>query len=83
MIIVRVELHSVITGQVKEIARMHISNTGKNKNHPYKGDYDGKVFKSPKFQAIIRKGEVYEHSRLHHSVWTLLGKMLKNMGYIK
>lgn len=83
MIVVRVELHSAQTGQVKEIARMQIENTGKNTHAPIKGDYIGRVYKSPKYQAVIRRGEVFEHSRLHLSVWSLIGKMVKNMGYIK
>ena len=83
MLVIRVELHSAITGQVKEIARMTIANTRKNEDHPEKGDYVGKIYKSPKFQAVIRRGEVFNHSRLYYSVWTLVGKMLKDMGYIK
>lgn len=83
MILVRVELHSATTGQVKELARMQISNTGKNKNHPIEGDYTMKIFKSPKFQAVIRRGELFRHRRQSHSVWSLVGKSLRAMRYIK
>ena len=83
MIIVRVELHSAKTGNVKELARLSITNTGKNLNHPVEGDYTAKVYKAPKFQAVIRRGELFRHRRQSKSVWTLIGKMLKSMGYIK
>ena len=83
MIVVRVELHSAKTGNVKEIARLSITNTGKNPNHPAEGDYQTKVYKAPNFQAVIRRGEIFRHRRQSQSPWTLIGKVLKNLGYIK
>lgn len=44
MILVRVELHSAITGNVTELARMSICNTGENTNSR-RGDYTTAVFR--------------------------------------
>lgn len=80
MIVVRVELHSAITGKVKEIGRMIIANEGVNETGS-QGDYSGKVMRKPNFETVIRHGAVFKHQRLALPVWVLVRKMLENMGY--
>lgn len=83
MIIVRVELHSEVTGEVTEIARMHVYNAGRTKTH---NKYEGKTFwgktkEDLDEQIKIRAGVVrnYRGPTLH--VWHLVTEMLRNMGY--
>lgn len=80
MIVVRVELHSAKTGEVKELARMHIANTGQHTD-PKLGDYLGQVLRAPAFDKSSRYGVVEKHRRLTLTVWHLVAKMLINMGY--
>ena len=79
MIVVKVELHSAITGKITEIGRMHIANicTGTKTL----GDYVGTTFKKPKFTLPIKRGMVIGHQRLSKPVWVLIKKMLSEMGY--
>ena len=89
MIIVRVELHSAITGQKTELARMVIDNIGGSKNS---GDYrtrtligrsedalDRALMSSP--PKAQREGRVLGHARLKLHVWNLVAKALAGMGY--
>lgn len=83
MIVVRVELHSAVTGEVSEIARMHIANVGGTGT---RGDYDVKTLwgrKAEDFAArrVQRAGAVTGHARLHSHVWNLVAKGLTAMGY--
>lgn len=84
MLIVRVELHSAITGQVSEIARMRIFNDGTgDRDH---GNYKGRTFRGRDAAALdtqvkVRDGEVKQYARLNHHVWNLVAKMLKVMKY--
>lgn len=82
MIIIRVEVWSAITGKVTEIARMKIANTGTSKSVKL-GDYEGYVLRKPAFTHRTRKGSVKGHRRQDLPVWSLVGKMLKSMGYVK
>ena len=87
MIVVKVELWSAITGAKKELARMHISNTGESPS-PKLGDYDGKTFVGRSTEALDRRnvshlGKVRGYRRLDRHVWNLVGLMLKDMGYGK
>jgi len=80
MIVVRVELHSAITGKVSEIGRMYISNTSVN-DTPNVADYAGELLRKPNFKSVTRSGSVKDHRRLAEPVWSLVSKMLQNMGY--
>lgn len=80
MIVVRVELHSAITGKIKEIGRMIICNEGVNESGSL-GDYSGKVMRKPNFETVTRDGTVLKHQRLALPVWVLVRKMLEKMGY--
>lgn len=80
MLVVKVELHSAITGEVTELGRMIIANDGSGDGQT--GNYtvrlgrkgqtdDRQVYTKPQ-----RTGEVKGHRRLALSVWNLVGKAL-------
>lgn len=86
MIVVRVELHSAVTGQVTEIGKMIISNDGTS-NDPDVGSYDVrlgrrgdtdimKVYHHPQ-----REGRVVGHQRLKKPVWALVSRALASVGF--
>lgn len=75
MIIVRVELHSAISGEITEIGRMSITNDGTGTQS--KGNYVIKLFRKG-FKSVLKQGTVLDHPRLSTSVWTLVYKALKN-----
>lgn len=92
MIVVKVELHSAITGRVSELARMVIHNVGGTRT---KGDYGVATFRgrdSESLQAHMvawlrkekspqRGGRVEGHARLSEHVWRLVAKALKAVDY--
>ena len=87
MIIVKVELHSAITGQKNELARMMIDNIGgdlKRGNYrarTYRGRSAEGLDKSMTAGAITRETRVLGHRRLALHVWHLVAKALTGMGY--
>lgn len=83
MIIVRVELHSAITGEVSELARMIIANAGGTNTL---GDYTVTTLRGRSTQQLDqrvpqRTGKVLQHQRLALHVWHLVAKALKSVGY--
>ena len=84
MIVVRVELHSAITGRVTELARMEIANDGAGAaTH---GNYDGVTFKGRDAGALDRRvearlGAVENFPRKSTHVWSLVARMLERMNY--
>lgn len=83
MIVVRVELHSAITGERTEIARMNISNIG---GSDAIGNYRCETLRGRSSHdldrgTVHRKGKVLSHPRLSQHVWNLVGKALSGMGY--
>jgi hypothetical protein len=85
MIVVRVELHSAITRQVTEIARMHICNFGGTRQL---GNYRietlrGRSATELSRYIVQREGTVRNHPRLQVHVWHLVGKALAAIGYVK
>lgn len=85
MIVVRVELHSAVTHQVTELARMTISNKGDEPNSRI-GNYEvrtirGQSKKQLDRMTLSRTGEVLRHPRLAEHVWFLVGKALKAIKY--
>lgn len=89
MIVVRVELHSAITGRVTELARMHLANqiVRTTENHHF-GDYAVKTFigrnaKSLDKLRVQREGVVDNYPRLRLHVWNLVTRALCGLGYTK
>ena len=90
MIVVKVELHSAVTGKITEIARMWIANDGSNLSNN-RGNYWAKTLRGRGFSALSkhklnnyranRTGFVnnYPRSRMH--VWTLVSRCLNAMEY--
>lgn len=83
--IVRVELHSAVTREVTEIARMHIANVGGSRTA---GDYEAATLRGRDSGTldrgnITRQGKVLGHQRLALHVWHLVAKALSGMGYGK
>jgi hypothetical protein len=89
MLVIRVELHSAVTGKITEIARMLLWNDGTGDLNT--GNYQGKAVqgstKGPMDPAVIykrkalRTGEVKDYPRLNLHVWNLVVRMLNNMQY--
>lgn len=79
MIIVRVELHSARTGEVKEIGRMKISNDGTGTDAL--GSYYVSLLRRGTLDTVQRDGRVENHHRKADSVWWLVGKALKAVGF--
>lgn len=86
MLIVKVELHSAITGDVTEIARMMICNdgTGSGKYGNYIGTvYRGRSKEHFDKKTVMRVKNIFNWPRLDFHVWNLVSKMLNEMGYTK
>lgn len=86
MLIVRVELHSAITHQVIEIARMRICNDGVGTNTV--GHYTGETFvgrdsRTLENSRVSKEARVDNWRRNDYHVWNLVRQMLTNMGYTK
>lgn len=80
MIVITIELWSAVTGKKTKLGEMHIANDGTGTDS--KCDYDGRVMRKPDFKGVTRTGRVEGHRRHAQTVWHLLGKMLKSMGYV-
>lgn len=83
MIVVRVELHSAITGQVSELARMNIANVGGTAT---KGDYHCETLRGRSKADLDKRvqqrvGSVLGYPRLSIHVWHLVARALVAMGY--
>jgi hypothetical protein len=90
VIVVRVELHSAITGVTTEIARALIYNVGGTRE---RGNYKTMVFKGRDGEAWtreqiraampnpMREAEVSDYPRLSLHVWNLVTRALIAMGY--
>lgn len=84
MLIVRVELHSAITGKVTEIARMKIANTGNGTEE--RGDYDITTFRGRTAQELDRGNRqrgasITNWPRLNYHVWHLVVRALLAVNY--
>ncbi|HWX31238.1 MAG TPA: hypothetical protein VNZ53_27840 [Steroidobacteraceae bacterium] len=87
MLIVRVELHSAITGKVTEIARAIIANEG---GTPMRGNYwgivahgktDGPMIPAAIYQRRKHETHITNYPRQSKHVWNLVARMLTAMGY--
>lgn len=85
MIVVKVELHSAITGDVTEIGRMVVANDGTGTGSL--GNYDAKlgrkgvadnrkIWESPQRQARVEG-----YPRISAPVWVLVARALKGFGF--
>lgn len=87
MLVIKIELHSAITGEVSEIGRMIIANDGKGDYDV--GHYDVRVARKgvsdnvKVYHAPQRKGRVENHRRNSNSVWVLVAKALASVGFYK
>lgn len=85
MIVVRVELHSAITGRVTELARMMIHNVGVSSNGRIR-DYEGIIYRGRSSEDLdkrfpLKTARVEKHAALNLHVWNLVSKMLVQLGY--
>lgn len=89
MIVVKVELHSAITGRVSRIGTVRIANVGGSKT---RGDYQCESFRAGELwpdkrhrfrlrPAAVRSGEVKGHARKREPVLSLVRKALESMNY--
>lgn len=83
MIVVKVELHSAVTGRISELARMHIANVGGTST---KGDYHCETLRGRSKADLDKRvqqrvGNVMNYPRLSIHVWHLVARALVGMGY--
>lgn len=86
MIVVKVELHSAITGRVSELGRMLIGNDGTGAGK--RGNYDVRVLRKRMdnvheepfeqwYRApVTRAGRVEDYPRQSYNVWRLVARAL-------
>jgi hypothetical protein len=84
MLVIRVELHSAITRQITEIARMHIINDGSGIGSM--GHYDVKAFRGRTDRDldkhnVNRSARVMNYPREKLHVWNLVARALERLGY--
>lgn len=87
MIVVKVELHSAITGEVSDLGSMVIANDATGT--PSRGNYFGKTFrkgagewwKHLRWPKPVREGRVEDYPRKALPVWSLVKRMLDDMGF--
>ncbi len=79
MIVVKIELHSAITGEVSEIGRMNIANDGSG--DAGRGNYSAALMRRGSPNKVLRHGEVKNHARQSYSVWVLIAKALASVGF--
>jgi len=83
MIVVRVELHSAVTGKVTELARMLVANTGTGT--AARGNYRARTLRGRSRTdldrgTVQREGLIEGHPRRLH-VWRLVARALARLGY--
>lgn len=88
MIVVRVELHSAVTGRVTELARATLCNTGEGSattGHYTVASLRGRdraaLDLAQRTDRATRRGEVRDWPRLRLHVWNLVAEGLGSMGY--
>jgi hypothetical protein len=85
MLIVRVEMHSAVTGEVTEIARMEIVNDGTsnfhNIGHYWVRTLRGRTKADLDRRNIIKESRIEDWPRMRKHVWCLVSKALGRLGY--
>lgn len=79
MIVIKVELHSAVTGEISQLGQMIISNDRTGTDNSM--NYNGRVMRKPKFLLTTKRGRVENHPRKTEVIWVLIARMLKSMGY--
>ena len=74
MLVVKIELHSAITGVVSEIGRMTIANDGLGTRD--RGNYTASVKRRGSY-TTLREGKVENYPRLSYNVWRLVLRSLR------
>jgi hypothetical protein len=74
MLVVKIELHSAITGKVSEIGRMHIINNGHGTHE--RGEYDVEIMRKETTDKVQRRGMVRDYPRQAYTVWELVRRAL-------
>jgi len=85
MLVVKVELHSAITGEITTIAKAIIHNIG---GTHHRGNYESLVLrknsvnkphrKLERDRDVLRIGEVHDYPRLNYNVWRLVIRALRD-----
>lgn len=83
MIVVTVHLLSANTGELTQLAMMHVSNVG---GDAARGDYDVTTFRGRDRAALARlvpshRGKVEGYPRQALHIWNLIARALKSAGY--
>lgn len=79
MLIVKIELHSAVTGEVSEIAHMRIINDGTGTRDL--GNYDVELMEGRKDgRRVAMKSRVEGYPRLPYTVWELVRRALGGRG---
>lgn len=83
MIVVRVELHSAITGKVTEIGLMGIANIGgtRQRGHYFAETYRGRSAPDLAKRTRQRSCAIKDYPRLSVHVWHLVARALVGMKY--
>jgi hypothetical protein len=78
-IVVRVELHDGHTGNISEVARMHVAYIG----FTPAGDYEATTLRNQNGEAFVRQQRraIFRSDRLKPHVWYLVARALIAMGY--
>ena len=77
MIVVKVELHSGVTGGVTQLGEMHISNNCDHPEHPKRGNYTAEIMRKGASYSVLRKGHVKDFPRQAYNVWRLVFRALR------
>lgn len=77
MIVVKIELHSAITGKVSEIGRMLIVNDGTGTHK--RGNYNVGIMRRGTIKTVQKRGRVQEYPRLSYTVWELVRRSLMSV----
>lgn len=75
MIVVKIELHSAVTGKVSEIGRMVLSNDGGGSRT--RGNYNIQVMRRGTTDKVQKHGFIANYPRLAYSVWELIRRALE------
>jgi len=79
MIVVRVELHSAVTGRVTTIGLMRLVNDGTGT--PWIGNYDVQIMRHGSAGRPRKANRVEGHRRRALPIWTLIRKALDALKY--
>lgn len=78
-IVVRVELHDGHTGQISEVARMHVAHIG----FTVDGEYEATTLRNQNGESFVRQQRraIFRSDRGKPHVWYLIARALIAMGY--